>query len=618
MDRISIPRLDELIGENFNVLDHGYLRLIDYMGDDSSIVQAARVSYGTGTKTKREDEGLIRYLLANQHCYDDDTEVLTERGFVFWSDVKPDDLLGIWDRENETLVYEKPRELISTPYNGRMCRIDHGGVDLLVTPNHKMWVSLFDEWDADTKTQSYSPFRLVDACDIMSRSMVKFSKIAPYVQGGDVNEVYNQYFDGFNTLAVLRLIGFFVGDGTVYSTNAISFHLSKDRKIQYIMGLISDLGLEYRIRDNRDGTFSVVIYQDGIGSWFEHNCYGVSGLGKYKRLPQFCLRLNADDAKQVLDGLKNSDGHVKKDRGGEWRYDSSSSVLLDQVQILGIHAGYSCSMISSGNSMAVSFHTRKRYPKINQGKLDTSLEDYSGMVYCAHSRTGVLVVRRNGKVVLSGNSTPFEMCEIKVHAKMPIFVARQWVRHRTASINEYSARYSVLDKEYYVPSIKHLGTQSSSNKQGREEGAFSYEDGLKIQNIIKDHSEEAYKKYEYLLEMGVARELARMVLPLNFYTQWYWKIDLKNLLGFLALRMDSHAQYEVRVYADALAEIAKIWVPNVYRAYNDYMFKAVRLSKQQADLLCRIVRGELPEFKDSGISSRREYDDVIGRFVDGG
>ena len=179
------------------------------------------------------------------------------------------------------------------------------------------------------------------------------------------------------------------------------------------------------------------------------------------------------------------------------------------------------------------------------------------------------------------HSTPFEMCEIKLHVKLPIFIARQWIRHRTANVNEYSARYSILDKEFYIPSVENLASQSQINKQGRAEN-LSPKEAEKVIELLKSDAEQTYRNYEVMLNensdgetldegsMGIARELARMNLTLNTYTQWYWKIDLNNLLHFLALRADAHAQYEIRVYADIILDIVKKWVPVTYEAFEDY------------------------------------------------
>ena len=170
------------------------------------------------------------------------------------------------------------------------------------------------------------------------------------------------------------------------------------------------------------------------------------------------------------------------------------------------------------------------------------------------------------------HTTPFEMCEIKYHVKLPIFVARQWIRHRTANVNEYSARYSILDNEFYLPAPEHLAAQSESNRQGRGD-VLSGEQAARVLDVLRDDATRAYRHYQELLNVGedgavldesqdgLARELARMNLSLNFYTQWYWKTDLHNLLHFLSLRADAHAQYEIRAYADVMLDTVKAWVP---------------------------------------------------------
>jgi thymidylate synthase (FAD) len=179
------------------------------------------------------------------------------------------------------------------------------------------------------------------------------------------------------------------------------------------------------------------------------------------------------------------------------------------------------------------------------------------------------------------HTTPFEMCEIKLHVKLPIFVARQWIRHRTANVNEYSARYSILDHEFYLPAPEHLAPQSAANRQGRE-GEIPEAEKREMRDEIADLSDRDYRLYETLLNetqagevvddrrSGLARELARMVLPTNYYTQWYWKVDLHNLFHFLSLRADDHAQYEIRAYAEAICGIVEKWMPMAWGGFADY------------------------------------------------
>ena len=215
------------------------------------------------------------------------------------------------------------------------------------------------------------------------------------------------------------------------------------------------------------------------------------------------------------------------------------------------------------------------------------------------------------------HTTPFEMCEIKFHVKMPIFVARQWIRHRTANVNEYSARYSILDREFYIPAPEHLAAQSASNRQGRGdvlEGA----EARRVLDLLKQDSTQAYDHYVEMLNEtesgepmdvsrpGLARELARMNLSLNFYTQWYWKIDLHNFMHFLSLRADAHAQYEIRVYAEAMLDMLKRWVPLTYEAFVQHRLNSVTLSKNALEVVKRRLAGETVTQESSGMG-RREW-----------
>ncbi|ATI42584.1 thymidylate synthase (FAD) [Pacificitalea manganoxidans] len=214
------------------------------------------------------------------------------------------------------------------------------------------------------------------------------------------------------------------------------------------------------------------------------------------------------------------------------------------------------------------------------------------------------------------HSTPFEMCEVKLHVKLPVFVARQWIRHRTANVNEYSGRYSILDREFYIPAPEQLAAQSVVNNQGRGD-ALQGEEAARVLEILKADSNRAYDHYEQMIgtdgQDGLARELARMNLPANIYTQWYWKVDLHNLFHFLRLRADSHAQYEIRVYADAICNIVKDWVPAAYGAFEDYRLGGAILSGPALSVLRRMLKGERVEQEDSGMSKRewREFMEMV-------
>ena len=222
------------------------------------------------------------------------------------------------------------------------------------------------------------------------------------------------------------------------------------------------------------------------------------------------------------------------------------------------------------------------------------------------------------------HSTPFEMCEIKYHVKLPIFIARQWIRHRTANVNEYSARYSILDKEFYLPQQENLAMQSQINRQGRGD-VLKGEQAKQVLDLLKKDAEQTYNNYEKMLnerydgsvidenKVGLARELARMNLTLNTYTQWYWKTDLLNLMNFLRLRADDHAQYEIRAYADAMLNTLKKWVPTTYEAFLDYRVGGTEVSAKGKLIIQNLIKGEKVNLEDSGLS-KREWNELMTTF----
>ena len=223
------------------------------------------------------------------------------------------------------------------------------------------------------------------------------------------------------------------------------------------------------------------------------------------------------------------------------------------------------------------------------------------------------------------HSTPFEMCEIKFHVKLPIFVARQWIRHRTANVNEYSARYSILDREFYIPEAQQLSSQSSVNNQGRDE-VLGAREAKRVLELLRKDASDCYEHYEEMLNFneqgkildenkkGLTRELARMNLTLNTYTQWYWKIDLHNFMHFISLRLDQHAQYEIRVYAQVMLDCLKKWTPLTYEAFCQHRLGAIVVSQSGKEIIKKLIKGKKVSQASSGISQREwiELMDSLG------
>jgi thymidylate synthase (FAD) len=231
------------------------------------------------------------------------------------------------------------------------------------------------------------------------------------------------------------------------------------------------------------------------------------------------------------------------------------------------------------------------------------------------------------------HTTPLEMVTFKFHCKMPIFVARQWIRHRTASVNEYSGRYSEMSEHMYVPELEQIQPQATNNKQGRQEGNFSNEFTKEsIQSRIHRNNEYSHFEYKLLLESGLAKEIARGILSVNNYTEWYWQINLHNLFHFLKLRLDKHAQYEIRVFAEAMYDLIKDIVPIACEAFGEYIFnfddgnyQNYHLSRSELIGLRNIlefVKEQNPhllqhvisEMKDQGGMSQREIDEFKKKF----
>ena len=220
------------------------------------------------------------------------------------------------------------------------------------------------------------------------------------------------------------------------------------------------------------------------------------------------------------------------------------------------------------------------------------------------------------------HTTPFEMCDIKFHIKLPIFVARQWIRHRTASVNEYSARYSILGSEFYLPEKQNLAAQSQTNKQGRSNEEIPEEIADKVLALLEKDAKICYQHYIEMMNqdeqgnildestIGITRELARMNLTLNYYTEWYWKVNLHNLLHVLSLRADPHAQYEIRVYADKMLEIVKAWVPFTYDAFNEYRLEGNNISKKGLSVIKRLINNEQVTQETSEMT-KREWDELM-------
>lgn len=667
-------QLLEQFKEPIKVGHDSFVRLVDVMGDDSSIVQAARVSYGAGTKSVSGDRGLIRYLMRHKHCYTSDMEVLTQKGWLRWDECRSYEYFAVPDPQTKRITFEY-LSLEMFDYNDNVYAFQNNRMSYRVTHNHRMWfkpkyqdtysifkVEEMNKWGHFESVNSYKWYESHSSPDFVANR----------------SDFWNRDLD-----ARFQFLGFYLGDGSFASTNRITFHLRKSRKKEYLRNLLNKLKLSFEEKQSST-------YEDAIVFWidlksntnffkFIHSWLGSqhATTAKTKALAQGMIEcLDADCSAALLDGLINSDGSLKTDRD-QIEFSSASIDLITLFE--------RCATLVLGDTHRVGAATNGVYNTVCYLGSSTTLEarkqyfyqeHYLGSIYCTTTSTGLLIVRGGPDkfAFVCGNSTPMEMCEIKLHLRMPVHVCRQWIRHRTASVNERSTRYSVIDDGFEVTSPGEWRKQSSNNKQGSsglitdwplgyntetitipERRNYVFECGGAIdpvlthivpayqltrfsspygnkeysfdytpQQYLSDRERElqtlAQEVYDEALLFGVAREQARDVLPLATYTELYWKIDLHNLFHFLKLRLDSHAQLEIRELAQAIAKIVEQWVPIAYEAFVDYSLDACYLSKQERSLLGDLLESQawdLPTLKtkltEYGILNR-EQQEFIDKF----
>jgi thymidylate synthase (FAD) len=583
-----------------HVLDEqGRITLIDVMGDDLSPLYNARLSTGNQTGVdEAKDDSLRTRLWKDKHtCYDAETEVLVHGcGFVPWPQVTPDMRLGVWSPKKGSLQYEKPKRLIDEKFSGpHMYRVDHGGVDLLVTPNHNMWVQLQElasELNED-ELRGWKEPQLISAANLGHRTMVRYSKLAPYTNAPRTEKY---------SAARLRLYGFFVGDGSARDSyrNAITFNVRKQRKVDFLQEICIEEGLEFEQRPSK-----VCLVREPDIAQVCQMFYNEAG---EKQIPLEFQYMNQEDSAAFLDGLRASDGSEKR---GTWQFSTSVRAVAEAVQLIALHAGCAAHVHENAAGMwNVMFLSRMHSPVVNQGKRQTSWVPYTGRVYCAETSTGILVVRRNGKIVLSGNS-PFESAVLCFELELPMACLRQIDRHRTVSVsemkievyeeyddfrlytnrNEFSARYSEMPDKYYIPGTDRMCKKGTANKQGSGIPLAGPVQESCVE-VIRQHSIAARDAYDRLIQTGVASETARWVLPQNQMTKIRLQATLLNWLKFLALRLKPDVQLETRLYAEAIAAAIEQTFPRCWKVFTEHTLKAATFSLSETATLERALDWE--------------------------
>ena len=538
------------------------------MADDLSVVNGARVSFARRKEEMDDsDAGLIRFLMRERHgCYDEATEVLTQSGWKRWPDVTGEELFATRSADG-LLQYQPALRVVHKEHRGHMIGFKGMSIDLLTTPDHRVLAeSTSTRWG-----RSDPRFTLRPAHSVLWRS---HRHVATASWAGPTQDWLN--FDALQVPAIplLRLVGFFIGDGHLPKANHIVFHLRKAREIDFLRRTVHEAGFELK---DWGGRFAIPVTHDLRNLFAE--CYEE----REKVIPRRLLELGAPLLEALYEGLLESDGsrYVREGRADREVYITTSKKLADAVQELALKLGRCASVrphhIRAGDGhygrkpqwRVTIYNARNSKPALcrtrSQADNHMGVEEFSGTIHCVEVPNGTLYVRRNGYPVFCGN-TPFEHNSFRFHIRSPIFVAREWFRHRVGSFNEFSMRYAKATDEFYVPDPEDVRSQVG------KPGAYSFEPVSEdvaetTREELKAVYEAAYETYERLVELGVARELARCVLPVGAYTEFYWTVNARSLMNFVSLRASETAQREIRRYAEACETFLAEKMPITHAAF---------------------------------------------------
>ncbi len=570
--RLGVPMAatTDVIPENtIRVLDHGFVRLDGVMAGDLSVVNGARVSFARHKDEMDEsDEGLIRFLMRDRHgCYDDATDVLTDSGWRHWPDITGDELFATMTPLGR-LVYRPALRLVRKELRGHMIGFKGANLDLLVTPDHRVLAS-----ELMTGTDRRHPrFSLRPAHSLLWKP---HRQATTATWCGRSSESIRLDGTAMPAKPLLRLIGFFIGDGNLHPrSNHIVFNLRNNREIAFLYSTAAATGFEVKRRQSA--------YAVAIGSQLRQlvaTCYE----DREKVIPRPLLQLGRDMLLALYDGLLESDGsrRSRAARPERQAYHTTSRRLADDVQELALKIGRSASVrpheaspgdghLGSKPRWRVTIdNARNCQPGLCRTRAEADnhmgVEQYNGVIHCVEVPHGTLYVRRNGYPVWSGN-TPFEHNSFRFHIRCPIFVAREWMRHRLSSFNEFSMRYAKATDDFYVPEPDDVRTQVG------KPGAYTFEP---VDDDVAEQTREelravydaAFAAYERLVDLGVARELARCVMPVGAYTEFYWTVNARSLMNFVSLRAAESAQREIRRYAEAVELFLAEHMPVTHAAF---------------------------------------------------
>ena len=509
------------------------------------------------------NSGLINYLMKHQHgCYDENTEVLTDRGWVKWPEVTGDEQFVTLSSGGD-IEYQAAERLVAAPYEGEMVRVKTLLVDALVTPNHNMW--------AKRRTHNRSNLYTLTAAEELETAShrLQLGGGTWKTDAGDISE---------SSLARYRLLGFFIGDGHS-NGKTCEFHLRRANKIKWLREQAAIAGMELRERKND----KYILVVDSSTMCMIGECYAED---RNKKIPDGVLSLSRPILQALQDGLMRSDGHVSAK--GKRTYSTTSYLLAGQIQELALKLGEAATLNlrrkAKGNHSSLYTITflkkRSMYPKVGWTTTDRSKHvqrvPYSGNIYCVTVPNGVLYVRRNGYPMWCGNS-PFEHGSITFYVHAPLFVWREWHRHRIGfSYNEELARYKQLEPVFYIPDRDRPMMKVDGWKPGRPKFTVCETDEVYelLCNNLKKQYQSAYEAYESNLALGVDPGLARDCLPVGIYSGCWVTCNPRSLMAFLSLRTHeptadkvSYPLWEIEIAARKCEEALKQYWPLTYAAF---------------------------------------------------
>jgi thymidylate synthase (FAD) len=561
----------EVIAENtIRVLDHGFVRLDDAMASDLSVVNGARVSFARHKQELDEsDEGLIRFLMRDRHgCYDDATDVLTDEGWKPWPTVRGDERFASRSVSG-ALEYQPALRLVRKEFKGHMIGFGGMSLDLLVTPDHRVLTSTM----TTPETRRGPNFRLVPARTVLWRP---HRHVATADWDAPVFETFELDGREPDACALLRLVGFFIGAGHLGSSNYLAFQLRQPRELAFLRRVVQETG--FRLQEWRGDKYGLPVGPEARRVFAE--CYDE---GRQKLIPRRLLEFGPPLLAALYEGLIESDGSRFERPGRQDRetYSTTSRKLADAVQELALKLGRSATVrphrVTPGDGQDGTeprwrveiYPSRNSRPALCRTKADADnemgVERYDGLIHCVEVPNNTLYVRRNGYPVWCGN-TPFEHNAFRFHVRAPLFVAREWFRHRVGSFNEFSMRYAKASDEFYVPAPEDVRSQVG------KPGAYSFEPvepelAATTREQLQAVYDAAYTAYNRLVERGVARELARLVMPMGAYTEFYWTVNARSLMNFVSLRAAETAQREIRRYAEACERFLAGQMPITHSAF---------------------------------------------------